>query len=214
MFKETLKEIKESPIKFFIGSIIHSFWFLIIPEFFVIGYLDRKMQSNFYGIFQLPNWKNIGNLFVRGSRLISIVLLYMIIPIALAMISIPTFQKPTNITPVYIVDLGLLLFMSFLLIGGIANYVRNENKFIKAFNLKEIFEIMIHNPKDYIKAYLIVSFLGIFSLIVMAVPIIGLFIFGFINFFILLTGANLISKLGGASYEKSEGFQTEEEYYY
>ncbi len=214
MFKETLREIKESPFKFVIGGIIHSFWFLIIPEFFVIGYLDRKMQSNFYGVFQLPNWKNIGNLFVRGSKLISIILLYMIVPMALAMISIPTFQNPTNIKPTYVVDLGLILLMSFLLIGGIANYVRNENRFIKAFNLKEIFEVMLWNPKDYIKTYLTIFFLGGFSLVFMMIPIIGLFIFGFINFFILIVGTNMISKLGGANYEKSEGFQTEEEYYY
>ena len=104
--------------------------------------------------------------------------------------------------------------MSFLLVGGIANYVRNENKFIKAFNLKEIFEIMLWNPKEYVETYLIIFFLGSISLVLMMIPIIGLFIFGFINFFILIVGTNMISKLGGASYEKSEGFQTEEEYHY
>ncbi len=214
MFKETLREIKESPFKFVIGGIIHSFWFLIIPEFFVIGYLDRKMQSNFYGVFQLPNWRIITNLFVRGSKLISIILLYMIAPMALAMISIPTFQSPTKLKPTYILDLGLILLMSFLLVGGIANYVRNENRFIKAFNLKEIFEIMLWDPKEYVETYLIIFFLGSISLVLMMIPIIGLFIFGFINFFILIVGTNMISKLGGASYEKSEGFQTEEEYHY
>ncbi len=217
--KKTISKITNSPLDFAIGGLIHSFWFLIVPYIFILGYIDRTIHSVSYGIPELPKWNHWKNLFIRGIKLGAIILIYLFpsfFVLFLSPISFSQFstQKVPHLSVASWIGITLFIVLTFLLIGGIASYVKREN-LVDAFNIREIIYALTLNPKEYIKIYLWLVVVNFFSLLLIAIPFVGLFVYGFVNFYILLVGyTSIIEKLGGVKVEESKGFQTQEEYYY
>ncbi len=216
-FKETLSKLIRNPIAFVIGGVLHSFWFLIIPELFVLGYFDRLMRSINYGISDLPKWNNWKNLMYRGALLFSIIIIYMFPGLLIAMLSKPDISGALNgnlsFGIMYWVSIAVIFILSFLMIGALTSYIKRE-KLIDAFNIREIIFTITTHPKEYVSTYLVFMLLSPISIVAYIVPLAGIIVFGFVNFYILTAGFSSIAKMGGVSVEESEGLQNQEEYYY
>ncbi len=209
-----LKQIVRDWKRFLIGFSISSFWFLIIPYFIALGYIDRVIQSRKYKIEELPRWVHFGNLVIRGSRLFLIFIAYTFIPLLISIMGSRGVTISSPISLLAIIGGVLYIVSSFFIPGAIFMYTENENSLLGAFKFVDIIKLMFTFPKKYIKAYLLWIFLSFISFLTIAIPVIGFFVMGGVNFFVNLICFVMFSEIGGAKVEESEGFQYQEEYEY
>ncbi|MBN2251885.1 MAG: DUF4013 domain-containing protein [Candidatus Altiarchaeota archaeon] len=73
--KYPLKDVKA----LIIGSLVALFSMLVIPAFFLKGYLIRIMGATVRKEDKVPEWKNWGELFMKGLGYLAISLVYVII---------------------------------------------------------------------------------------------------------------------------------------
>lgn len=168
---------------------------MIIPivNFIGMGYFLRALKSNLAGISELPNFDDVGELFIEGLKIFIVGIIY----------SIPVWIIGTGLgagknvimnagmlsgAALYALILGyvvyviLAIIIGFIEIIAVANLAYNDGEFGAAFRFSEIFEhISSIGWADYIIWYivvvlvsLIIGLIAVAITFVLAITIIGI----------------------------------------
>jgi len=184
-----------------IGGVLSLLGFLVVPLLLVYGYLVRAIRANLDGESEPPSFGDWGELLVDGLKALVIVFLYMLVPLAVMMVTIggsiaaiATGSDAAAATGVGgLVAGGLLAFVLALVFGylsavGLVNFCREE-RFGAAFDLGRIRDIGL--DADFALPWLVS--IGVFFAagIVGAIPVVGFILGVFLNFYALVVAANL-----------------------
>lgn len=198
---------------FLIGFLMSVFWWLIIPMFFVFGYIVESIRETLQGNDNLPNWftsQNWKKFFMHGIMLTLILMIYILPPVffswgatsLMGLTPINFFGEITtqqNIIGLAMFFLSLIFFMIAILFLPIAIILYAGSEDIKyAINLSEIILRLKKGIFYYFKAYL-VSFLIFFAILLLfAIPLVSQFIaliFGGFLFYHMLFSARLFAEI-------------------
>ena len=198
---------------FLIGFIVGTLSFLILPIFFVFGYLSKTIRETLKKSDQLPSWDKFEywkDYFVHGIFVLFIIIMY-ILPaflISVAAFSFigmpaetvfetdepweePFFMEGSVVSAITVVLLffGSLLFIVALFLLPMAIVLYSASEDIRyAFKLDEIFPKIKNMIIPYAKAFLVSIFVFFLAFLVLFVPGVGFFIGGILFYPILFTG--------------------------
>jgi hypothetical protein len=113
----------------------------IIPivNFISAGYFLRIVTSTIAGIDELPEFDEVGELFVNGIKFLIVGIIYMIIPIILALIGIAM----GSVGLIFLVIAGILtILISIVYLMGVANMAYNNYEIGAALRFGEIMDII------------------------------------------------------------------------
>lgn len=174
--------------KILIGGLFYLAGFFIIGWFFILGYLAQLARNVIAGeVHPLPEWRDLGDLFAEGARLVGVALVY-IIPFAALAIAV---FVPAGILGAFedegiralggglagcisclFVPLGLAVF---LFLPASLLFAAVEQRFGAAFEFGRIWSFIRANIGNYLLAvvvYLIARFLGGVGVILFCVGVI------------------------------------------
>lgn len=124
---------------------------LMIPivNFIGFGYYLRILKSTFTGLNGLPNFKNVGELFIDGLKVILICIIYFILPLVFYILSLVFATSVFNYLPIltgisgifFLLACILAVVSSIFLYMGIANFAY-EGELVAALKYSEIFGII------------------------------------------------------------------------
>lgn len=156
------------PIEVWLGLIV----LLIIIFFIQAGYVFRVIETSAIdGLNKLPPFNHVRDLFIHGVKDTSVVVCYMIFPVALLAFSTGIFiaymntDIPLKLPAIVTLIFGLVSIIFFILMqAAILNMVHNHGRFRSAFNFIQIFKKI---REVGLKKFLIVCLLtGIIFLII------------------------------------------------
>ncbi|MFP8957310.1 DUF4013 domain-containing protein [Natrialbaceae archaeon A-CW3] len=188
-----------------IGGLLSFLGFLLIPLVFVYGYLVRVIRESREGSQDLPSFDDWGDLFVEGLQVFVIGLVFMLIPLVVAAVTIggAVLAMLTGTDLGMVVGagglvLGLLLSMLLTLVFGyvavaaIVNFALEET-FSAAFDLQTLKSAMLH--RDYAVAWIlsvVVLIAGaVLGGLISEIPWIGSIIAAFVGFYAAMVAAVL-----------------------
>jgi hypothetical protein len=206
--------------KVLIGGIIN-----IIPiiNFLSSGYNLKVMGGAIEGRSEMPEWRDWGNLFVKGLIAFVISIVYMIIPIGVILISLGgmVFTIFSELLPPFLsggaehvysrdpgmaigaiagaiggilIGLVLMLIFGFLVPMALAMFIKEDN-LGAAFRFGEVISRIRSVFGDYLTVYLILIVLWIILGLFGSVPVLGFFIVMFGGFYIAVIGSNMFGKV-------------------
>ncbi|BAP62141.1 DUF4013 domain-containing protein [Methanococcus maripaludis] len=191
--------------KVVIGAILS-----IIPivNFISFGYALELLKNIIDSKEELPEWSEFGGKFVKGLVAFIIMFIYMLIPSiiwavfgGLSILTMFTGSDEAIVGGIVGLGIvGLITFLVTLIIGFIipmayANYIAYDD-FGAAFRFSEIFEKIKDNFSDYCILYLIVIVTSaIVIFIASVIPILGLIIAIFVDFYFYLVYAYIMGKI-------------------
>ena len=189
-YLETLKYPFSDKKSFLIGFLMSVFWWLIVPMFFVFGYVVESIREILQNSNKLPHWFTVENwktFLIHGLNVTLIGLVYLVPPIALSMAStaimgditlaVFTGEMPQfNAIGITLFAFGflLLLIAIFFLPISIILYAASEN-IRYAFSLTEILPRLKRVILPYAQAYFISIVLFFAILLFLLIPGINLF---------------------------------------
>lgn len=163
---------------------------LIVPIFLVYGYIFRIIKATLAGVDELPDFDEIGDMFVDGLKIFVIAIVYAIPVYIIALIlnliigASMTVTTSTSLDPMMFWGLiaGNIVFLIVALIIGlieviaIANMAYNDGELGAAFRFSDILNIIANiGWGKYIAIYIVIAIIGA----------IGFFI-GILTMFILI----------------------------
>jgi len=200
-------EDKNWVTKVLIGGLLYLAGFLVIPLFFVEGYLIELTQRAMKGDMSLPEWDNWGDKLKKGFSVSVALFIYILpgillilIPIILAIIlggaSGDSDAAGGIVAVVMLLFYGLyflyILFFYFLMPAIIVQYARTES-ISQTLRVGEIFAIVKNN---FVQVLILVAFVflaGFISQIGIIALLIGVF---FTTFYSQLMLHNLFGQFG------------------
>ncbi|MDI9623515.1 MAG: DUF4013 domain-containing protein [Methanothermobacter sp.] len=148
---------------------------MIIPLFFVIGYIFRVLKTTIAGFNELPEFDKPWEMFIDGLKVSIVVIIYMITPWLIMRIGL--FIARSNLTISSITGLvGFIVAIIFLLLLTIAiAHMAANNQFRAAFMIREVLDIISRiGWGKYILWYIIVVIIiGIISFILNFIIMLG-----------------------------------------
>jgi Protein of unknown function (DUF4013) len=97
--------------------------FLIIPGFLFLGYLFRTLKKSMGGSDELPEFDEWGEMFIDGLKVLIVLMVYSIVPIALILVGMWTSLLPiiatSNIGLTELPTISFGVISSLSIIGGI-----------------------------------------------------------------------------------------------
>lgn len=208
--------------KILIGAVVALFSFLIIPAFFLVGYMIEIVRNVMAGVEKpLPEWKEWGKLFMDGLNLTIAGLIYTL-PIWILMCISFLFFIPAGMTEgdvsgalaaaggiaVLIMScLGILFAIALALLGpAITIQYAREDTLGAALRFREVIDITRDHLGDVILALVVTLGLSFVLGLVGIIPIIGWLIALAANAYTtFVTGhmyGQIAAKVGGVSKEK------------
>ncbi len=189
-----------------------------ILDLVVIGYsalyLERLLK---YGQdVTLPEWTDLWLLFKRGLQVVTVSIIYLLLPIILGSMGGTVLLSPRVILSttgmlLYAV-LMLLLFLVaagvviFLLPVAILRLVQSGYNMGSAFEIKKITYMAKSRMKDYIIGSTAISIAFIIVFLLGFIPVLGWFIGLFASFYLTLSFTHMLSSIfKGMPEEKDEG---------
>lgn len=197
--EDWIKKVGIGGVAWLLSSIV------LIPIFFIFGYMLQTLKNVRDGQQRpLPEWDNLGEMFVKGLIVFAIGLVYNIIPLLIILCPIaivaiaadqadPDVQTTLGIAVNCFWCLGfiVILLVNLVLPAGLIRYAQFDT-FGSAFQFGEIFSFIRSNVGDYIITILlswVASFIAFFGIILCGI---GIF---FTNFWSVLVIANLYGQL-------------------
>lgn len=190
--------------KVLIGGIV---FVIPIVNLIVCGYLLKVMRGAMDNKPSMPKWEDWGNLFINGLIAAIIGLIYMIIPILIlgasagSIIMAAISENPemlfTAIAGAFggLLIAGLLaLIFGFLLPMALSLYVK-ENSIGAAFRFKEVLSRIKSVFGDYLMVYIVVIALSFILVVLSRIPVLGLLIMIFGNFYIGAVAYNMFGEV-------------------
>ena len=159
---------------------------LIIPVFLLIGYVFRIIKATLAGIDELPEFDEIGSMFVDGLKVFVVGIIYAIpVWIISAIVSLlmggNTAATTASLGPGYLfaILLGNIIFFIIALIIGlvelmaIANMAYNDGDLGAAFRFSEILDIIAAiGWGKYIATYIVIVIIAMIGVIIGALTMI------------------------------------------
>jgi len=162
----------------------------IIPivNFMSGGYSLRIIKSTLAGIEEVPDFDNLGELFIDGIKIIIVGIVYMIVPLIIyfvALLPIMFTNDPTSLMSgltifILIIDFILFIIFALVLYPAIVNMALYDSEIGAAFRFSEVL--------DLIKAIGWGNYILWIIAIIIATAIVGIILglVGFILMFILI----------------------------
>lgn len=163
--------------KVLIGGIL-----LIIPiiHFVCTGYYLKAIKGGIEGRNNMPEWKEWGDLFIKGIMLLIIAFVYYIIPVMMISIImfIPGLFESMMIFNTFFMLAGSLISFIILILASLMfpmslAMFANEGSFGDAFKINEIISRINSVFLDYLIAIIVVNILFLLVLMVAWIPILG-----------------------------------------
>jgi hypothetical protein len=119
----------------------------VVPVILAAGYFLRIMESSFNGFNELPPFNNWIGMFVDGLKYIIVDLVYLVIPVVLALILtltlIPLIMDMDQFLMIFwFISLVLVVVPYFLMFIALPHMVYNKMRLSKAFDFKNLFKII------------------------------------------------------------------------
>jgi hypothetical protein len=183
-----------------------------IVNFIVQGYYLKILKGSIENKSGMPEWEDWGNLFIKGLIVFIISIIYMLIPIIVISISVggailAAVSGGTDEAIVAAIGAaagGLLIAFILMLISllllpmALAIYAKEES-FGSAFRFGEIINRIFSNLGSYILVYLVIIVLGIIVGIITGIlniiPLLGMVIAIFANFYIVAVAAKMFGEV-------------------
>jgi len=193
-------------VNILIGGVLYLLSFLIIPAFFVEGYIVRVMADTIEGRDEMPEWTDWGYLLSKGVGAFVISLVYLIIPIIIIGIVLAAALIPAMMTGSLdalimgalagiLVSIIIAFFFGFVCMLGILRYADKGN-IGSAFAFGEIFEELKEKFAQYLLAYLILFGAAlVLGLLAAFIPFIGAIVALFAGFYIVVVGARMFGEI-------------------
>lgn len=120
--------------------IVVSLILMLIPLFFIIGYVLRVLKTTIAGFDELPEFDGLGRMFIGGLKVSIVVVIYMIIPWLI--MDIGPFIAHANPTISSITGLvGVIMAIIFLLLLTIAiAHMAANDQLRAAFRIREVLD--------------------------------------------------------------------------
>jgi hypothetical protein len=170
-----------------IGAVMSFLWFLLIPFFFLNGYIVRVIRSTNESSEFMPEWDNWKEMLFDGFMVFAVQVTY-VLP-AMIIYAIASLTTPVSLVSAFaaseIMGIGIVaivlmtlssvaLLLAFLIMPvAVINYALTRD-FKKAFNLKGIVRSIMLNPLNYMLNIIIGFF--VFSLFMLTSPFLYLVI--------------------------------------
>jgi hypothetical protein len=199
-------------VKLLIGTVLMIFGFLIIPIFFVQGYLVKIVRNMLDGLEKpLPEWEDWGKLFMDGLYLTIAGLVYSA-PVWLLMICGTLLFLPAGFTEgdmsgvlaaaggisfVLLACLAMILGVIIaLLYPAITVQYAREDNLGACFRFSEIIAMTRENLGDVIIALLVLLGVGLVLGFVGVIPLIGWLIALVASFYTTVVSGHLFGQIG------------------
>ena len=230
IINDALKYPTSNWTKVFILGVIFVASFLIIPIFLAIGYLFRVIKATFAGIDELPDFDNLGEMFVDGLKVFVVGVAYAIPLIIISAIISAIFGIHYNsavnagtftgfnvfaLATAYIIYLVIAIIIGLIEYMAIANMALYEGDLGAAFKFNEVLDRIARiGWGKYIIWYIVMVVLGLIAALIsglLIVILIGIIIAPLIivPFFGMLAARSLA--LIFASSEETPAASTEPE---
>jgi len=101
MFQEALNYPRDSDSavkNVAIGGLLLFLSFLVVPTFFMVGYVVRSLRNVLDGIEEPPAFDEWGDLFVDGLKAFAIGLAYSLVPAGIAIVAVVTSSATLGLT--------------------------------------------------------------------------------------------------------------------
>lgn len=208
-FGEAFRYPFQKGVNILIGGVLYLLSFLIIPAFFVEGYIVRVMADTIEGRDEMPEWTDWGYLFSKGVGAFVISLVYLIIPLIIigvvlaatltalipAIISGSLGEVITGALGGILISVIIAFFFGFVCLVGLLRYAA-EGNIGAAFAFSEIFEELKEKFAQYLIAYLILFGAAVvLGLLATFIPIIGAIVALFAGFYIVVVGARMFGEI-------------------
>lgn len=198
--------------KLAIGAILFILSFLIIPMFFIYGYMIQLIRNVMAGIEKpLPEWQDWGKLFMDGLNLFIAGLVYTL-PIWLLMCCsfafiIPSANMEGDAAEIMagIGGLGILVMSCVVFIFAIAlmvigpaiaiQYAR-EGTLGACFRFSEVIAIARENIGDILIALVVVFAISFVLSLVAIIPLIGWIILLAVNMYVIFITGHMYGQIG------------------
>ncbi|HEY3272452.1 MAG TPA: DUF4013 domain-containing protein [Methanocella sp.] len=144
-----------------IGGIVIALSLLVIGLPFFLGYITRCMKEIVKGNGVMPEWDDIGLMFVDGIRMTGVFLVYLVIYVFIILIPVVpvVIFNLTNVPILAVISTAVLAvtaaIVAFLLaVAFFASWIiyANTGSVRKAITVRKIFEFVSSNPHRYIEA--------------------------------------------------------------
>jgi len=210
MFQEALNYPRDSDSavkNVAIGGLLLFLSFLVVPTFFMVGYVVRSLRNVLDGIEEPPAFDEWGDLFVDGLKAFAIGLAYSLVPAGIAIVAVVTSSATLGLTGpgrsgglvVALIALGALalltvvsLVLAYLLPAAIVAWVRTDS-LGAAFSPAELRVLAF--SKTYATGLVVavgISLLGGIVVGVLNAVLIGALLAPFITFYANVAGAHAI----------------------
>jgi len=193
--------------KILIGGIL-----LIIPiiNFIIGGYYIKTLRGSIEGKPGLPEWDDWGDLFITGSMVAIIGLIYMLIPLIVLFVSIggvitaAISSGDFSVGSISAIVGGslfsvVLMLIVFLVLPMALSIYAKEDSIGAAFRIGEILSRIKSIPGDYIISIIVLYALLFIVNLVAAIPILGWVIVIFANFYIVLVASKMFGEVYASS---------------
>lgn len=169
--------------------------FLLLPIFLIYGYSYRVTKISVEGMINgndpLPEFDNLIDMFVDGIKVILVYLVYLLIPFIIFLIfalissSIGGYAESALMAIGSIITVVAILFAYLMSMFGVANMANYDDSLSKAFDYKEIIEII----KSVGVARSLGTYLGLVIICCGIYVIVFLLIWFLFGFFGIFTGS-------------------------
>jgi hypothetical protein len=168
------------------------------------GYYLRIIKSTIAGIDEVPDFDDLGELFIDGIKIIVVGIVYMIVPIIIfilaGLLASPGTALTTGLSLVLmIIGFVITLILGIIYVVAIANMALYDSELGAAFRFNEILDrINAIGWADYLIWYIVIALTSM--VIGLVIGIIGfILIFILVGFLVLLAGGSYLLMFQGRS---------------
>ena len=152
IYKDSLEYSAKDLKTLLILGVTYFLSFLLLPIFLIYGYSYRVTKISVEGMINgndpLPAFDNVIDMFVDGIKVVLVYLVYLLIPFVIFMLfamvssAIGGYGESALMGIGSIVTVVAILFAYLMSMFGVANMANYEDSLAKAFDFKEIIEII------------------------------------------------------------------------
>ena len=152
IYKDSLEYSAKDLKTLLILGVTYFLSFLLLPMFLIYGYSYRVTKISVEGMINgndpLPAFDNIIDMFVDGIKVVLVYLIYLIVPFIVFLLfaavssSIGGYGESALMAIGSVVTVVLILFAYVMSMFGVAHMASNGDSLSKAFDYKEIIEII------------------------------------------------------------------------
>jgi hypothetical protein len=118
---------------------------LIIPivNFIGLGYYLRILKSSLAGLDELPNFYDVGELFIDGIKVLVVSLIYAVVPLIFCALSLGFGFLTTEISWIFLIlSIIFTIIISIFVYMGLANMAYNNSQIGAALHYREILDLI------------------------------------------------------------------------